>query len=400
MKIRTPRLAIRVPGFRFGSATAGFKPSGRSDVAVVVSDVPATVAAAFTRNRVVAAPVVVARAHVGGGKARAVVVNSGNANACTGRPGIAVTRAACALAARTLGVPARQVLPCATGKIGVQIPRARLLAGVRAACAELSPAGFWQAAAAITTTDAFLKGGARRIDIGGRRITIAAMAKGAGMIAPDLATLLVFGFTDARIGGAALRSALGAALAGSFQSITVDGDTSTNDTVILLANGMAGNAAIAGGTAAHRRFTAALADLFAGLARLVVLDGEGATHCVEIVVRGASSERAAARVARTIATSTLTRAALHGGDPNWGRILCAAGYAGVPFDPGRCRISIGGVPVVRGGVGCGGERAAAQRMQSREYGIVVDLGGGRGSARVLAADLSPSYVRFNSAYST
>ncbi len=400
MKIRVSRPPIRVPGFRFGSATAGLKASRRPDVAVVLSEVPATAAAAFTRNRVVAAPVVVARQHLTGGRARAVIVNSGNANACTGAQGLAVTRAACAVAARALDVPVPDILPCATGKIGVQVPRARLLAGIRAACARPSPAGFWRAAAAIMTTDAFPKAGVRRIDSGGRRITIAAMAKGAGMIAPDLATLLVFACTDARIGGAALRGALRAALAASFQSITVDGDTSTNDTVIVLANGVAGNAPIAAGSAAQRRFTAALTDLFGDLARLVVLDGEGATRCVEIAVRGAPGARAAARVARAIGESTLTRAALHGGDPNWGRILCAAGYAGVPFDPGRCRIWIGGVPVVRGGMGCGGERAAAQRMQRREYDIVVDLGNGRGAARLLTTDLSPAYVRFNSAYST
>jgi len=274
MKIRVSRPPIRVPGFRFGSATAGLKASRRPDVAVVLSEVPATAAAAFTRNRVVAAPVVVARQHLTGGRARAVIVNSGNANACTGAQGLAVTRAACAVAARALDVPVPDILPCATGKIGVQVPRARLLAGIRAACARPSPAGFWRAAAAIMTTDAFPKAGVRRIDSGGRRITIAAMAKGAGMIAPDLATLLVFACTDARIGGAALRGALRAAPAASFQSITVDGDTSTNDTVIVLANGVAGNAPIAAGSAAQRRFTAALTDLFGDLARLVVLDGE------------------------------------------------------------------------------------------------------------------------------
>jgi glutamate N-acetyltransferase/amino-acid N-acetyltransferase len=400
MKVRVERVPVRVPGFAFGIATAGLRASGRPDVAVVASERPAAVAAAFTRNRVRAAPVVVAREHAAGGRARAVVVNSGNANACTGAAGIATARAACAAAGLALGLPARHVLPCSTGKIGVPLPRARLLAGVDAACAALSPAGFWDAAAAITTTDAFVKGGLRHLDVGGRRITIAAMAKGAGMIAPDMATLLGFAFTDARIAPGPLRRALRTALSASFQTITVDGDTSTNDTVIVLANGAAGNPTLVAGSRAHDRFTAALAELFGDLARLVVLDGEGASRCVEIVVRGAPSGTGAARVARTIATSTLTRAALHGADPNWGRILCAAGYAGVPFDPSRARIWIAGVAVVRGGVSCGGERAAARAMRRREYRIVVDLGSGRATGRMLTTDLSPAYVRFNSAYST
>jgi glutamate N-acetyltransferase/amino-acid N-acetyltransferase len=400
MKLRVRQVPIRVPGFTFGAVAAGIKQSGRPDVAVLVSEAAASVAAAFTRNRVQAAPVTVAREHVGAGRAHAILVSSGNANACTGRRGVATVRAACAEVGRALGVVPTLVVPCATGKIGVQVPRAPLLAGVRGACAARTPAAFWQAATAITTTDAFPKAGSRRILVGGRRVTIAAMAKGAGMIAPDMATLLVFALTDARIAPGPLRAALDHALAGSFQSISVDGDTSTNDTVVALANGRAGHAPLRRGSAGWRRFTAALTELFGELARLVVLDGEGATHCVEIVVRGARSERAAARVARAIATSTLTRTAIHGGDPNWGRILCAAGYAGERFDPARSRVWIGGVQVVRGGTGCGGEAAAARRMRRREYQIVVDLGAGRGRGRVLAADLSPAYVRFNSAYST
>lgn len=400
MKVNVRRRPIRVPGFRFGAVASGIKDSGRPDVAVLASDVPATAAAAFTRNRVQAAPVIVAREHVRRGRARAVLVSSGNANACTGRRGIATVRAACAEMGRALGIDAGHVLPCATGKIGVQVPRERLVLGLRAACRALSPGGFWNAAAAIMTTDAFPKAGVRRVDLGSREVTIAAMAKGAGMIAPDMATLLVFAVTDASIEAAPLRAALKAALADSFNVITVDGDSSTNDTVIALANGVAKNRPLRTASPGHRRFTAALRDLFTDLARLVVLDGEGATRCVEIVVRGARTGDGAARVARAIGTSTLTRAALHGGDPNWGRILCAAGYAGVPIEPNRCRIWIGGVPVVRAGVGCGGEAAAARRMRRREFQIVVDLGQGRASARLFTADLSPAYVRFNAAYST
>jgi glutamate N-acetyltransferase/amino-acid N-acetyltransferase len=280
------------------------------------------------------------------------------------------------------------------------VPRARLLAGVRSACQTLSPGGFWDAASAITTTDAYPKAGLRRVEVGGRRLTVAAMAKGAGMIAPDMATLLVFVLTDAAIGSGPLRAALRVALTRSFNAITVDGDMSTNDTVIALANGVAGNPPLRARTPAHGRFTEVLVGLLDDLARLVVLDGEGATRCVEIVVRGARHDRDAERIARTIATSTLTRAAFHGGDPNWGRILCAAGYAGVPLDPDRLRLWIAGVEVVRGGVGCGGERGAARGMRRREFPVVLDLGLGSGAARMLASDLTPAYVRFNSAYST
>jgi len=400
MRLHVRRVPICVPGFSFAGVASGMKPSGRRDVALLASEAPAAVAAAFTRNRVVAAPVTVAREHVRRGRARAILVNSGMANACTGPAGLDTVRAACAEAGRVLGADPRAILPCATGRIGVQVPRRRLLEGVRAACRALSPRSFWAAAEAITTTDAFLKAGVRRLDLGGRRVTVAAMAKGAGMINPDMATMLVFALTDARIGAGPLGAALRAALAASFNAITVDGDTSTNDSAIALANGVAGNESLQTGSYAHRRFTATLTGLLAEVARLVVLDGEGATRCIEIVVRGARSAGDAARVARAIGTSMLAKAAFHGGDPNWGRVLCAAGYAGVPFEPQRCRIWIGKVLVVRGGVGCGNESRAARVMRRREFQLTVDLGLGRGSARLLTSDLSPAYVRFNSAYST
>jgi glutamate N-acetyltransferase/amino-acid N-acetyltransferase len=400
MKLKVQRAPIEVPGFLFAGVPSGIKPSRRPDAALIASSRPAVVAAAFTQNRVIAAPVVVAREHARGGRARAVLVSSGNANACTGARGMATVRAACAEAGRVLGFAAEEILPCATGKIGVQVPRARLLAGVRAAARSLSPGSFWRAAEAITTTDAFVKGGVRRLRLGGRPVTVAAMAKGAGMIAPDMATLLVFAVTDARIGVAALRKSLRVALATSFNAISVDGDTSTNDTIIALANGAARNAPVKAGSADHRRFGAVLAELLSELARLVVLDGEGATRCVEIVIRGARTERDAARIARSVGDSTLVRAAFHGGDPNWGRVLCAAGYAGVPMEPSRCRLWVDRVLLVRSGVACGGEAAAARVMRRREFQVTLDLGLGRGTARLLTADLSPAYLRFNSAYST
>jgi len=376
------------------------KPRGALDTALITSAVPASVAAAFTRNRVVAAPVVVAREHARDGRARAVIINSGIANACTGGAGLDTARATCAELARSLDIDPAEVLPCSTGKIGVALPRARLLSAVRRASLALAPGAFWRAARAITTTDAFVKADKREIVIDRRRVTVAAMAKGAGMIAPDMATLLVFAMTDARVSARALRPALRAALSGSFNAITVDGDTSTNDTTIVLANGRAGNSPLRAGSIAHKRFTDTLSDLLGDLARLVVLDGEGATRAVEVVVRGARSARDAKRVARSIAGSTLTKAAFHGGDPNWGRILCAAGYAGVPLEVRLCRLWIGGVELVRHGISSGAEARAARAMRGREFGVVLDLGQGSGAARVLTSDLSPRYVRFNSAYST
>jgi len=390
---------VHVAGFRFAGVRAGLKARGR-DVALIAADAPAVAAAVFTRNRAAAAPVVVSRRRVRGGRATAVLVNSGNANACTGPGGIAVVEASTALAARLLGCDAEAVLACSTGKIGVPVPRATLLAGVRAAVGALAPGGFADAAEAIRTTDAFAKTAVRRLRAGGRPVTVAALGKGAGMIAPDMATLLVFVVTDAAVAPATARRVLRRAVAGTFNAISVDGDTSTNDTVMLLASGAAGNRRITGGRDAAR-FEAAVEAVLAELARLVVLDGEGATRLVEVIVRGARSDGEAARAARAIGESTLCKAAFHGGDPNWGRFVCAAGTAGVALDPDRVDVTIGGVACARRGRPRPAALArAARRMRAREVRIELDLHLGRGRGRVLASDLSPAYVRFNADYTT
>ena len=391
---------MRVAGVRFAGVRAGLKTRGR-DVALIVADRPAVVAAVFTSNRAAAAPVVVSRRRVRHGRTRAILVHAGNANACTGRGGIAVVEASTALAARLVGCEPDAVLACATGKIGVPVPRPTLLAGVRAAADMLDEDGFADAAEAILTTDAFPKTAVRRLRRGGRPVTVAALGKGAGMIAPDMATLLVFVVTDARVPGGLARRALRAAVDRTFNAIIVDGDTSTNDTVMLLASGAARNRRISAGSRDAMRFAAAVEAVLDEVARLIVLDGEGSTKLVEVVVRGARTDRDAARAARAIGESTLCKAAFHGGDPNWGRFVCAAGTAGIALDPERVDVTIGGVACARRGR----QRPAAlprasARMRKREFRVELDLHLGTGAGRVIASDLSPAYVHFNSAYTT
>ena len=392
---------MSVPGFAFAGVRAGFKAAG-PDVALIVSDTPAVVAGMLTKNRAPAAPVQVTRRRLARGRARAVLVHAGNANAGTGMHGLRTVEQATALVAELLAVPADGVLACATGKIGVRVEDARLSRGVRAAVAALSPEGFPKAARAILTTDTFPKTVVRRLVLGGRPVTLAVMGKGGGMIAPNLATMLVFAMTDATVAPDAARRAVRGAVAETLNGITVDGDTSTNDTVLLLANGAAGNHPVAPGTPDARRFERALANAFEELGRLIVLDGEGSAHLVEIQVRGGRTDEQASRVARAIATSTLCKCAFHGADPNWGRILCAAGNAGVPLEQRRLDIGIAGVPLVRRGAPPSGAALAAarRRMRRREFRVDVDLHAGRGKARMLTSDLGVSYVHFNATYTT
>jgi glutamate N-acetyltransferase/amino-acid N-acetyltransferase len=391
---------VRVPGFRFAGVRAGLKTRG-PDVALIALDAPGTAAGVLTTNRVPAAPVVVTRARLRPGVASAVLVHAGNANACTGGTGRRTVEVSTAEAARLLGVPAERVLACATGRIGVPVPDQRLLAGVRAAHAALGPDGFPDAAQAITTTDAFPKTAVRRVRVDGRDVTVAAMGKGAGMIAPEMATLLVFVCTDARLGPAVARRILRDGVAGTFNAASVDGDMSTNDSVLLLASGAAGNAPVRAGTPGYRALAGAVTNVLEELARLVVLDGEGASRLVEVVVTGARSNGEAGRVARAIATSTLCKAAFAGGDPNWGRFVCAAGTARVPLDPDRIDVAIDGVVVSRRGRPLPGVLGRARRrMRRREFRVELALGQGAGRARMLTSDLTVAYVHFNAAYTT
>jgi glutamate N-acetyltransferase/amino-acid N-acetyltransferase len=403
VKVPVRETPIRVPGFRFAGVACGIKGSGKLDLALIHSEVPAVAAGMFTRNRVKAAPVVIAARHVRRGRAQAVLINSGNANACTGAAGMRVAIAACRQTGIALGVSPYDVLPCSTGKIGVALPAVPMVRGIDAAVRALDAGGLWRAAHAMCTTDAFPKVAVRRVRLGTRTVTVAGLAKGAGMIAPDMATLLVCVLTDARVAAAPLRAMTADAVARSFNAITVDGDMSTNDTVLVLANGVAGNPPLVATSIAGRRFATALTDVMQTLADMVVDDGEGATKRVRIEVTGAPSITTARRVARSIAESQLVKTALYGGDPNWGRIVASAGYAGVPLRPERVSVRIGGVTVLRRGepgVPSALRRAAAV-MRKHVFEMVVDLGvRGRGVAAITTSDLTPAYVRFNSAYST
>lgn len=397
-------MAWTCAGFRFGAVSAGIKKkSGTKDVAVLASDRDATAAAVFTQNKVKAAPVRVSAAALrkSGGVARAVVVNSGNANACTGRQGMADAREMALRVARGLQVGRDQVLVSSTGVIGVPLPMDKVAAGIDATLAALSPRGFDGFADGILTTDKRAKKARRSLSVGGRKLTLLGCTKGAGMIAPNMATTLTFVTSDARIGQAALHEALVRATDSTFNAMTVDGDTSTNDMILVMANGAAGGPALRGKTA--RAFGDALEELLAELAHALMRDGEGVHHVVTVKVVGARTEAAARKVAKEIAGSSLVKTAIAGGDPNWGRFLAAAGNAGVPLSPERLRLSMDGVVIADAGVGIGGaalEKRVAAVMKQPAYEVVLDLGAGKAQAQYLACDLSHEYVTINADYRT
>ena len=389
-----------VAGFRFGAAAAGIRPSGGLDCGLIVADEPAAAGAVFTTNRFAAAPVIVGRERLGAGRLQALFVNSGNANACTGKTGLADARETARLVGGGLGISPELVAPLSTGQIGIPLPMKKLARGVAGAIADASPTGLWRFARAIRTTDAFSKVHRDTARVRGREVMVAAIAKGAGMIAPDMATLLVAVVTDAKLSGAQARWLAREITGSSFNELSVDGDRSTNDSLYVLASGRAGHRPVR-----SRSDLLALrgAAIRAGdaLSRMVALDGEGATKAVAIEVVGASTAAVARRVAESVGRSLLVKTAFHGADPNWGRIACAIGYSGARFDPDRVSIWIDDVQVFRRGAGCHGREAQARRrMQKAEFRVRISLGSGKGKARMITSDLSPAYVRFNSAYTT
>jgi glutamate N-acetyltransferase/amino-acid N-acetyltransferase len=387
-------------GFRAAGVHCGIKDS-RPDLALVISDRLASAAAMFTTNAVKAAPVLVSQETIQSGMAQAIVINSGNANACTGKQGIADAREMMALTARHLGISDEFVLVASTGLIGAALPMGPIRAGIAQVVRALSPGGGADAAEALMTTDAFPKTASAQVDLGGVRVTLGGMAKGAGMIHPNMATTLCVLTTDAAIPPHRLRSALRTAIDQSFNCISVDGDTSTNDTVFCLANGAAGNPSLADDDAAYAVFVSALTQLTTTLAKMIVRDGEGASKVGTCVVRGARSDEDAKRVAAAVMISPLVKTAVYGGEPNWGRIVAAAGRSGAEVNPDTIDVWIGGIQVVDAGAAASFDLAAVVlAMRGPEVEIVVDLGLGRGTFTGWFSDLNERYVQVNAGYMT
>ncbi|MBA5866162.1 MAG: bifunctional glutamate N-acetyltransferase/amino-acid acetyltransferase ArgJ [Nitrospira sp. CR1.3] len=392
---------VTVPlGFKASGIHCGIKKPGLLDLALVVSAQPGPVAGVFTRNQVVAAPVLLDRRHLRHGVGRAILINSGNANACTGEAGLAAARETAALVARHLRIPTQEVFIGSTGVIGRRLPVERIVRGIPQLLERLSDRGGLSAARAIMTTDLRPKTVAHRERINGRIVTIGGMAKGSGMIHPDMATMLAYLTTDASITKLALQKALSAAVNESFNCISVDGDTSTNDTVLCLANGLAENRIIREGTAAYRRFARLLTEVCETLALAICRDGEGVTKVVKLEITGARTATQARQIARTIGTSNLIKTAFFGEDANWGRVMAAIGRAGVPIIPSRVAVTFGGVAMVKHGVGLGlaAERRIAEVFRRKEFTIGVDLGQGNHRAHLWTTDLSFEYVRINASY--
>jgi glutamate N-acetyltransferase / amino-acid N-acetyltransferase len=389
---------MRCKGFRAGGVAAGLKKNKGMDLGIIFSEVPAAGAAVFTRNRVQAAPVVLDRERIRSGNCRGVIVNSGNANCCTGARGLRDAAAMARAAADALGIPDDQVLVASTGVIGQFLPIEKVEAAIPDLVASLRPDGFDDLARAIMTTDKVPKLVSREGRIGDRPFTLLGVAKGSGMIRPDMATMLCFVCTDAEVPAGFLETALKTAADRSFNRITVDGDTSTNDTVILMANGLSG--AVVDDASSRDTFSRLLDEVLIDLAKRVVRDGEGATKLVEIAVRGAGSDGEAHVVADTIANSSLVKTAFFGEDANWGRILAAVGRAGVAFDPERVDIFFEDVLMFRDGAGFGEavEAAATAVLKKPEFTISVDLRSGKGAASVFTCDFSLDYVRINADY--
>jgi glutamate N-acetyltransferase/amino-acid N-acetyltransferase len=391
-----------IKGFQFSAVEAAIKKPGRKDLALIFSEVPATACAVFTTSAVKAAPVLLSAERIASGSARALLVNSGNANACTGDTGMLVARETSRLVAESLGIAENDVQVSSTGVIGVQMPAERIRNAVPALVEGLVSGTLDDVAQAIMTTDTFPKMEARSSRAGGISYTVAGIAKGAGMIMPNMATMLSFIISDAAVEPSFLMSAFRTAVDCSFNAITVDGDMSTNDTCLIMANGVAGNPLISAGSPEAAEFERLLADVLLSLAKQIVKDGEGATKFVEIRVTGASNDADAKRAAMAIANSSLVKTAFFGQDANWGRIFAAVGYSGANVDQTKLSLRFNDVCMARDGVFAGGDAEArgTEALRLKEFSVTVDLGLGNGTATVYTSDLSHDYVSINADYRT
>lgn len=392
---------MKIKGFLFSAVKAGIRYTDRLDLGLVYSETPCVTAGLFTTNQVKAAPVVIDRERLKGGHAQAILVNSGCANACTGTKGMEVARATSSLVSGALGIADDLVQLSSTGVIGEQLNLEPFARSMPTLVKELSVDNFEKVAEAIMTTDTVRKIAETTVNIGGKEVKIMGMAKGAGMIMPNMATMLSFVFTDARINFPELHKSLSKSVERTFNRITIDGDTSTNDMVLVMANGAAGNPWIDGDSPQDRQlFQDGLENVLKDLALQIVSDGEGATKTITIRVCGAKENEDAEKIARTIATSSLVKTAFFGEDANWGRILAAMGRSGVRFSADRVDLAFGNVLIVKNGLSLGpeAEAAATQVLKEKSFAVCIDLKDGPGCEEIYTCDFSIDYVKINADY--
>ena len=388
-------------GFKAAGVKAGIKKSGNLDVAVIYTEKEAAIAGTFNPHAVADAPVFVSRDEVKTGSAHAIAANAGCANACTGEQGMKDALAMQKITAEALGCAADDVVVASTGVIGVNLPMDKMEKGLQQAVAELDENGSEKAGNAIITTDTYSKACATAVTIGGEEVRFGAIAKGSGMIQPNMATMLCFITTDAAIDSKMLQKALSEIVEVSFNMISIDGDMSTNDMCIVLANGAAGNAQITAEGDDYETFKNALQSICQGLAKRIAADGEGATKFLTVNVKGTKSFGDAKTIAMSVAKSPLVKTAFFGEDPNWGRVICAVGYAGVPMDPQKTVVKFGGIPVYANGVGAAfDEEELRAVMSAHDIVMDIDMGDGEAEATVWTCDFSYEYVKINGEYHT
>ncbi|MFZ3123260.1 MAG: bifunctional glutamate N-acetyltransferase/amino-acid acetyltransferase ArgJ [Thermodesulfovibrionales bacterium] len=388
-------------GFLISAGEAAIKKPGRRDIALIYSRTEANIAGAFTTNRAKAAPVKLAMEKIASGRGQAIIVNSGNANACTGRKGIKDAAETASLTAKSLKINPSLVYVCSTGVIGMLMPMEKIKGIIPMLTANLGRHTLRDAASAIMTTDTFPKVIAKKIKIKNRTGTMTGICKGAGMIAPNMATMLCFILTDIAVEKRTLSKALKDSVRKSFNRITIDGDMSTNDTALIMANGMLGNSEIKENSASYKIFKNALDEITYELSRLIVKNGEGATKLIAIEVEGADDEKEAEKAAFSVANSNLVKTAVYGNDANWGRIMAALGYSGIKFKEEKVSIHLGNIKVVNKGIGTGKDADANNYLKNNsEVSILINLNKGYASAKVLTCDLTEEYIRVNAEYRT
>jgi len=387
-------------GFLFSTIEAAIKNPGRKDLALIYSEREAAVAGTFTTSAIKAAPVKLNIKKIRSGRGQAIVINSGNANACTGNKGRQDAAEMSRTVAQGLNIKNSLMYVCSTGVIGIPMPMERIKPKIHALIAHLGRSTLDDVAQAIMTTDTFPKIVREELKIGGKKGIISGICKGAGMICPNMATMLCFLMTDIAVEKNTLEKTLKTAVDQSFNRITIDGDMSTNDTVLIMANGMLGNKPITEKSVAYPAFRKVLHEVTLELSKLIVKDGEGATKFIEIEVRGAKSEGDAEKAAFSVANSNLVKTAIYGNDPNWGRIMAALGYSGIPLREEKVDIYFGSIKIVNKGLGTGKDEQAAEVLKEKEIKITINLNLGKSSAKVLTCDLTEEYIRVNRAYRT